>query len=550
MKTIHQRIKVLHILLIMLVIGQNLNAQHNEVPIPGIHVYRGSAYGSIVSSNIGSSCDATGQNSFAGGYCSSAQGSCSFAFGNNATASQDNSLALGLNVTASQSTSFVIGSGYSSSLPLSGNNSGILMGTGSTKPTLFISRTTRNDNTGKVAIGDVTPLAKLHIRSDLDEDAGIIVAPADPTENISFIRLADSYHHLTVDANGEFEIAAGERSLLNFTAMNLLVGESTAMFGSSGRKLYFSSFDTPSISSNANPTSTGYNRETYGPSYTLEFGGNALLIKTAPYMQPRNDLITNWHTAVTIGTNNAITLNGKVGVNTQNTTGSYALAVAGGVITTKVHIQEVNEWEDRVFAEDYPLMPLGELETFVAAHHHLPSIPSEAEVKENGIDMAGMQAALLGKIEELTLYMIRQQKEIDSLRDLVTVHFAYDDCGNRISRTLQFQRQEGGKSGGLEDALKADEEQWYASLTDTYVGVEVNLFPNPTEGGFILSFTGGEIPDGVIVTLYTSDGKALESCMVTSATTEFDLVGKPAGIYLIRLVSERETMVLKVIKRN
>jgi len=67
---------------------------------------------------------------------------------------------------------------------------------------------------------------------------------------------------------------------------------------------------------------------------------------------------------------------------------------------------------DYVFADDYPLRPLAEVQSFIDANSHLPDVPSEAEIKANGVDLTAMQMVHLKKIEELTLYTLEQQKEI------------------------------------------------------------------------------------------------------------------------------------------
>lgn len=522
-------------------------AQRHE----GIHVSGGASYDSIVSSNIGTTCFATGLNSFAGGYQSYAQGSCSFAFGNTVLATQpgtfalgsaacanaSTSMSLGFNVTANQNSSFVIGSGASSNQPLTASVAGITMGMGSTHPTLYLSKATTSSKTGKVAIGNVTPQAKLHIRSDAGEDAGIILVPAQPSSSNTFIRLRDNYHSITVNSSGKMSIISGSDNQLGITSSNLNISENLIDLGfTSNQRLTLSSGNIPSIGSNACPTSGGYSRNAVGPSYVFEFGSSGLLLRTANYIEPRHDLITNWRDALSVKTDGTITFNGKVGVNTENTTRDYAFAVDGGIITTKVHIQDVTDWNDRVFDEDYPLMPLGEMEAFISSHHHLPGILSETEVKTNGFDMAEMQSSLLGKVEELVLYTIKQQKEIDSLREVVTVHFGYDECGNRISRTLEFQRM--------------NEERRFASLTDTFVGIDMAIFPNPTEGGFVLSLTNSESLKSTTATLCSLDGTVLERRAITSTMEEFDLSNRPAGIYLLHLSSDGAIQTWKIIKRN
>jgi hypothetical protein len=65
-----------------------------------------------------------------------------------------------------------------------------------------------------------------------------------------------------------------------------------------------------------------------------------------------------------------------------------------------------------VFEDDYHLMPLSEVEKSIQQNNHLPGIPSEQAVMENGVDVGDMQAKLLQKIEELTLYLIEQDKQV------------------------------------------------------------------------------------------------------------------------------------------
>lgn len=93
--------------------------------------------------------------------------------------------------------------------------------------------------------------------------------------------------------------------------------------------------------------------------------------------------------------------------------GSYQLYVQGGILTEKVKaaVATSNDWADYVFADNYQLKSLKEVEQFVKNNKHLPNVPSANEVVEQGIDMAKMDAKLLEKIEELTLYMIEMDKK-------------------------------------------------------------------------------------------------------------------------------------------
>lgn len=114
----------------------------------------------------------------------------------------------------------------------------------------------------------------------------------------------------------------------------------------------------------------------------------------------------------------AINKNGTVGIGTNQTDG-YKLAVVGSIRATEVQIDHLDNWYDCVFDQDYPLKSLEELKTFVDQNGHLPEVPSEEEVMDNGISIGEMNSILLRKIEELTLYTIRQQNEIDALKKIL-----------------------------------------------------------------------------------------------------------------------------------
>ena len=73
-------------------------------------------------------------------------------------------------------------------------------------------------------------------------------------------------------------------------------------------------------------------------------------------------------------------------------------------------------WPDYVFKPDYKLRPLCEVEDYIQQEGHLPGVPSETEIMNDGMDMQQLIVALTEKVEELTLYIIQQQKEIDQLR--------------------------------------------------------------------------------------------------------------------------------------
>ena len=300
---------------------------------------------STLSSAVGRGNTSNGTCSFVGGDNSTASGLNSFAFGRQASSTGANSVAIGYcassngvisfafgkHITSNQNSSMTIGFGQIDH-PLVNNVSySIAMGVGSNIPTFLITDSHFVGKTGKVAIGNTSePQAKLHIRSDEGEEAGIILEPKQPETNSTFIRLHDENHGISVGTNGEMCINSGAEN---------------------------------------------------------------------------NQL--------------PLTLNGKVGINAANDIEGFSLTVGGGIITDEVLIKDVGAWHDYVFGKNYGLMPLNELKAYISENQHLPDVPSEKEVMENGIELSEMQGILLKKIEELTLYTLKQQEIIESLQSRI-----------------------------------------------------------------------------------------------------------------------------------
>jgi len=116
---------------------------------------------------------------------------------------------------------------------------------------------------------------------------------------------------------------------------------------------------------------------------------------------------------------NVIT-NSNIGIGTSSFVDgndTYRLSVDGAVRAERVRVY--TSWADFVFEPEYKLPTLKEVEAHIKEKGHLKDIPSAAEVEKNGIDVGEMNKRLLQKVEELTLYMIKMNEEIESLKKQV-----------------------------------------------------------------------------------------------------------------------------------
>ncbi len=112
-----------------------------------------------------------------------------------------------------------------------------------------------------------------------------------------------------------------------------------------------------------------------------------------------------------------ITSDGNVGIGTPLTSNpnNHKLAVNGNIGAKEVFVEITSTtWPDYVFDKKYNLLPLNEVESYINKNSHLPDVPSAGEINEKGIAVGEMNSVLLKKIEELTLYMIEQNKIINN----------------------------------------------------------------------------------------------------------------------------------------
>lgn len=157
-----------------------------------------------------------------------------------------------------------------------------------------------------------------------------------------------------------------------------------------------------------------------GKNLNFHMPNNNMIDPASDTSTPTSSGITRIRFSDIANKNSLVIFNtGKVTIGTELYDNSdYRLFVKDGIKTEKIMVEmaSANGWADYVFQEDYNLLPLHEVENFIERNKHLPNIPSAEEIVNNGgFELKEMNVKLLEKIEELTLYIIEQNKRIEAL---------------------------------------------------------------------------------------------------------------------------------------
>ena len=264
-----------------------------------------------------------------------------------------------------------------------GGNKLFVVGTGSTNKNFMVASTTTNNihfmvngTNGNVGIGTASPSGTLHV-SNPNPFAG-----QDPT-TLQVSALSNPMIKLSSIASGTTAaatLAVGIATCNGCFSTQAKIGDATIKLENSNNLIF-----------NTN-TSGGT-----GGERSFIFGAQDKIAMTI------------WNGGrVAIGNNIPFSL----------TNANHLLFVEKGILTEKVTVAVKNtvDWADYVFADNYPLSKLADVEAFVKKNKHLPNVPSAQEMMTQGLDVAKMDAKLLEKIEELTLYLIELKKENDAIK--------------------------------------------------------------------------------------------------------------------------------------
>ncbi len=211
--------------------------------------------------------------------------------------------------------------------------------------------------------------------------------------------------------------------LNNKSGNNTFIGKSAGQKTNAGSNTLIGSRSFLNNSTGANNTVIGFEA-----GYNTLGSGNVFLGHKAGWSSQGDNKLYIANSPATTPLIYGDFTNGKVGIGTTHTpnyigttnnidVSDYHLYVKGGILTEEVRVR--TGWADYVFEPSYKLMPLEKVESFIQINGHLPDVPSAKVVEEEGISLGEISKIQQQKIEELTLYTINQQKQIDELKKLI-----------------------------------------------------------------------------------------------------------------------------------
>jgi hypothetical protein len=224
--------------------------------------------------------------------------------------------------------------------------------------------------------------------------------------------IAIGMYALKSSNTGSNSIAIGPQTLrISLGSQNIAIGTYAGQSLTTGNNnIFFGDVSGSSVTTGNNNLLIGHSAS--GPDPGITTGSNNTIIGS--FLRGFPSSMSN-HIILGDGSGNqrlVIDDRGYTGIGTNNP--DAKLTVAGTVHASAVLVdQAVQATPDYVFNKDYDLATLKDVKSYIDKNHHLPEIPSAAQVAKDGINLGEMNTKLLKKIEELTLYLIEKDKQLD-----------------------------------------------------------------------------------------------------------------------------------------